>query len=262
MSTMLLHNMSQPILAADFTQIAITLVLIFFAAMKALFEANKQPAPKWGPVAPPQLPKGPRPPMPNAPQPVGGQQADQLRNQVEEFLRRAGRPPQAAEPKQQVSQPRPTSEIELLVGDVPREPQSRPAIGEKLPSAARSSGPDKQRSGRRSKRRQSVAEHVAEAVAGHVAQSVASRSDSMAQKTSRLGQRILAEDEEFDIKLKAKFDHTLGTLSERTIEVQTTSPSPPVMTPAAQIAAMLANPEGVRQAVILNEILHRPSDRW
>ena len=33
-------------------------------------------------------------------------------------------------------------------------------------------------------------------------------------------------------------------------------------TPAAQIAAMLANPDGVRQAVIINEILRRPSDRW
>lgn len=262
MSNMLLHNMSQPILAADFTQIAITLVLIFFAAMKALFEANKQPAPKRGPVVPPQLPKDPRLPIPNAPQQVGGQQADQLRSQVEEFLRRAGRPPQAAEPNQQAPQPRPKSEIELLVGEMPREPQSRPAIGAKLPSAVRPTAPEKQRGGRRSKRRQSVAEHVAEAVAGHVAQSVASRSDSMAQKTSRLGQRIVAEDEEFDVKLKAKFDHALGTLSERSSEPSAASPPPVIMTPAAQIAAMLANPEGVRQAVILNEILRRPSDRW
>ncbi len=259
---MLLHSLSQPILAADFTQVAITLVLIFFAAMKALFEANKQPAPKRGPVAPPKLPKDPRPPMPNAPQPVGGQQADQLRSQVEEFLRRAGRPPQAPEPQGQSPQPRPTSEIELLVGDEVRPAQARPAIGEKLPSAAKPTRPEKQRNGRRSKRRQSVAEHVAEAVAGHVAQSVASRSDSLAQKAAQLGQRIVAEDQQFEDKVKAKFDHAIGTLGERATETQTADSSPVVITPAAQIAAMLANPEGVRQAVILNEILRRPSDRW
>ncbi len=33
-------------------------------------------------------------------------------------------------------------------------------------------------------------------------------------------------------------------------------------TPAGQIAAMLADPAGVRQAIVLSEILNRPSDRW
>jgi hypothetical protein len=94
-----------------------------------------------------------------------------------------------------------------------------------------------------------------------VAEQVASRSESLARNASKLGQRIVAEDEQFDVQLKAKFDHSLGRLSE------SAATSEPVLqpvndTPAGQIAAMLANPEGVRQAVILNEILRRPSDRW
>jgi hypothetical protein len=32
--------------------------------------------------------------------------------------------------------------------------------------------------------------------------------------------------------------------------------------PVGQIAAMLASPGGVRQAMVINEILRRPSDRW
>lgn len=126
----------------------------------------------------------------------------------------------------------------------------------------RGTAPEKQRGGKRSKRRQSVAEHVAESVAEHVAQSVTSRSTSLSQKTAQLGQRIVAEDRQFEDKVKAKFDHAIGTLGERSPEPPPAAASSATNTPAAQIAAMLANPDGVRQAVILNEILHRPSDRW
>jgi hypothetical protein len=98
-------------------------------------------------------------------------------------------------------------------------------------------------------------------VAEHVEQQVAARSQSIAQKASTLGKRIVNEDQQFDSQLKAKFDHTVGSLS-------TAAPGSPeqaassMTTPAAQIAAMLANPDGVRQAMVLNEILRRPSDRW
>jgi hypothetical protein len=99
-------------------------------------------------------------------------------------------------------------------------------------------------------------------VAEHVAEQVASRSQSLAEKTAQLGQRIVTEDQQFDTQLKAKFDHAVGTLTGIPL-APAEQPAPrPVDTPARQIATMLANPDGVRQAVLLNEILRRPSDRW
>lgn len=246
----------QPLLAADFTHLAITLVLIFFAVMKQLFDASKQankkrqaPADALGKAA--EQPAGQPRPIPVQP---AGQQADPLRNQVEEFLRRAGERPQAEAGSPPKPQPRPASEIELLLQESRqrlerREPRPTAAAPPSAPPVAQ----PPQRSQRRVKKRQSVAEHVAE--------QVASRSKSISKMTSQLGQRIVAEDQEFDIKLKAKFDHALGSLAGSVNPVAEEKVAR-IETPAEQIAAMLANPTGVRQAMILNEILNRPSDRW
>ena len=83
----------------------------------------------------------------------------------------------------------------------------------------------------------------------------------MQELSTTLGQRIADDDAQFNRELKAKFDHTLGTLTESGT-TQTSAGPPPTDTPASQIAALLANPSGVRQAVVINEILQRPSYRW
>src|SRR5262245_11737400 len=247
----------QPILAIDIGEIIVGLVALIFVILRQLLEANKQPAPKaprGAPVVPP-----PQPNIPPAPQPAAGQQADPLRAQVEEFLRRAGRP-------QGQPQPAPVREIEVLVD--PSQPSEQRTIGQPLKQAEwRKSTPDqpsakpaetgnKNRSPRTSgkQRRQSVAEHVAEQVTAHTR--------NLADQASRLGQRIVAEDQQFDVQLKAKFDHTVGTLAGSAIPAAAEQPPPPADTPAAQLAAMLANPGGARQAVLLNEIMRRPTDRW
>jgi hypothetical protein len=104
------------------------------------------------------------------------------------------------------------------------------------------------------RRRQSVAEHVAEQVTSHTR--------DLAAKASQLGQRIAVEDQQFDVQIKAKFDHTVGTLADSTVPPATEQSPPPSDSPAAQLAALLANPSGIRQAVLINEILRRPSERW
>jgi hypothetical protein len=255
---MLLHNMIHPLLAADFTQVAIALVVIFFTAMKVLFEANKPAAPKRGPVVPPQPPQDPRVPVPNA-QRAGGQQADQLRSQVEEFLRRAGKmPPQPNQP--QAPQQRPLTEIELLVGDQMRlsKPESS---AEPVRAREKRQSPPVPPTDKRPPRR-SVTPKRRVTLAERAADREAVRLSNLPEQPPHLGKRIIEEDEQFDIQLKAKFDHTVGTLSESSKKPQTADAAPAPTTPAAQIAALLANPEGVRQAIVLNEILRRPSDRW
>jgi hypothetical protein len=143
--------------------------------------------------------------------------------------------------------PRPLQRRVLVESNRPSDPR-RPQAGS--PTAA---NPDK-RPARRSvtpKRRVTLAERAAareEKRVGH-----------LAEQQPHLGQRIIEDDKQFDEQLKAKFDHSVGTLAG------SDAAQPAALqreTPASQIAAMLANPEGVRQAVILNEILRRPSDRW
>jgi hypothetical protein len=251
----------QPILAVDIGEVLVGLVALIFVIIRQLFEANKNAGANR--AKPPAIPQ-PQPQNPNkAPGPAAGQQADPLRAQVEEFLRRAGRP---AQPNQPRSKSAPASQIEVLL--TPAEPEQR-TMGQPLRQAEwrqtpasvatppqSAAGTERARNAARNKprKRKSVAEHVAE--------QVTSRADSLGAQASKLGQRIAAEDQQFDTKIKAKFDHTVGTLggSDGSTSADQTQPSNDSL--AGQLAAMLANPNGIQQAVLVNEILHRPSDRW
>jgi hypothetical protein len=104
------------------------------------------------------------------------------------------------------------------------------------------------------RQRKSVAEHVAE--------HITAGTQSLSQQTSQLGQRIIVDDQQFDIELKSKFDRAVGTLSATRVSEPAADAPPAGDSPAAQIAAMLARPDGMRQAMVLNEILRRPADRW
>jgi hypothetical protein len=188
---------------------------------------------------------------------VMGQQADPLRNQVEEFLRRAGHRQQ---PAQGVGQPRrpgqPVREIEVLLDDEALKTDRR-SVGVPLRPLASSTAPA---SDPRPARRP-VSPRQRKTLAERATERATARSKSIAQQATNLGHRIIAEDQQFDVQLKAKFDHTVGTLAGSTLSEAELVPVAPD-TPAAQIAAMLANPDGVRQAIVLNEILNRPPDRW
>jgi hypothetical protein len=252
----------QPLFAAfDLIHILYGLGVLVFLIIRQIAEASRKPGvPRvQGPaVQKPQVPGGPAPAE-------AGQQADQLRVQVEEFLRRAGKAAQPNQPKQQTRQKK-AAPVEVQL--TPRtKPDEQRTIGTPLRQATWRNAPaqestaaaaDRTRAARsaaaKPRRRQSVAEHVAEQVSSHA--------QTLSDKASQLGQRIAAEDQLFDVQLKSKFDHTLGTLagtgSAAASEAITVAPE----TPAAQLAAMLRDPQGIRQAVLVNEILRRPSDRW
>jgi hypothetical protein len=72
-------------------------------------------------------------------------------------------------------------------------------------------------------------------------------------------------DERMDAQLHDHFDHGLGGLAEPTHSV-TASDSPDAATDQSNIMAdliyRLQQPEGVQQAILLNEILNRPTHRW
>ncbi len=260
-----------PLLLADIGDViggVLALLVPLLWVLKQVFDGAKKvepPRPAGGGAA-----AGGAAPAGAGAQPAG-QQADPLRNQVEEFLRRAGRGPQGNQPgpQQRPARPAVPREVEVLLDEEAAiEPERRP-LSEPLrpmeptfaPSPPR---PQQAAAGRKPRpprrppqpRRETVAEHVAESVAAHA--------KSISYQTSRLGQRIIEDDHQFDVQLKAKFDHTVGTLTGSAVLAaeQQAAAVRATETPAAQIATLLANPEGVRQAIIINEIIRRPSDRW
>lgn len=235
----------------------VTLVALFFWIIQKVAEATKgQQARQPRQEARPQVEGG-------AAGPAAGQQADPLREQVEEFLRRANQGNQANQGAGQPQRAAPVRrDIEVLIDDAPPE-RPRRVVGAPLESmtpqlAAQPPGSmagDKRpiRSSLKTKRRKSAVEQADERAAA--------RAKRLAQQASSLGQRIKSEDAQFDVQLKAKFDHTIGTLGGGSVSDIELVPAAE-NSPASQIAAMLASPDGVRQAIVINEILRRPTDRW
>lgn len=275
--------MHDPILTnvlADIGEIISTIVgllFLLFWVIGQLAGAKKgvQPPPKA------RQPVAPRPPQPDAqagPKRAQPAAADPLRDQVEEFLRRAGQQRKAGQPGPAQAREAPAGrapvnprrrpaaaaedKIEILVGDKPaerkRQPLAEPLRSVEQPGGA---GPPPAASQPRTLKRSADLRH--ESVAEHVAEHVDASMQAMGEHSARLGRRVVQADEKFDEQLHTKFDHEVGTLAERHAKrMKDEESKPEVATPAAQIVAMLTNPEGVRQAILLNEILRRPEERW
>jgi hypothetical protein len=266
-----MHSIAPPLISAgvfDLLWSLMGLLVLVMWVIRQIVEANKQAGPPKGRPQP-----APQPPQPQGqPQPAraaqpAGQQADPLRNQVEEFLRRAGRaaPGDREGPAQRRVRPAGGNEIEVLIDEPAAMSERRPLaepfrpMEQQAPTAPPPpvTGQRKARPSRQpvSPRRETVAEHVAESVAAHTR--------AIGEQSSRLGQRIIQEDQQFDAQLKAKFDHSVGTLTGSNIAAEEVAAmSQGGSQVALQLAEMLASPDGMRQAIVLNEILRRPSERW
>ncbi len=95
----------------------------------------------------------------------------------------------------------------------------------------------------------------------------------MAQEADRLGADVARTDREFEQHLAAAFGPGLSALDQPLVQVAPTGdqaargagppagPSLPVTT-AAGLAALLADTNNARLAIVLNEILTRPEERW
>jgi hypothetical protein len=85
----------------------------------------------------------------------------------------------------------------------------------------------------------------------------------------RVGSGVDQADEQMQSHLHQVFDHNLGSLASRGAASGSTTQSDQARQPGAGpllapvgFAAMLANADTLRQAVVLQEILKRPVDRW
>ncbi|MBS0211443.1 MAG: hypothetical protein JSS27_21080 [Planctomycetes bacterium] len=248
MSMLLAGLMPDHVLLADgdmkaVIQIIVFILILAFSGISQLVKWLKKQQ---------QQPPGPRPDAP-AQRPAGQQE---LMNEVEEFLRRASqggnKPP---EPQPQAQQ------------------RSRQERGKKRSAAQSESA---KQASRRTQR--PAAQPRVDVVAAEVVDEPLARrhlapglQDHISQRNLEQRQGSIAEHEQqFSSKIESTFQHSVGGLSAQLGDSTVESATPaapagqeaPADSPAAEMLALLQSPAGIRQAVLLNEVLQRPTQRW
>lgn len=212
------------LLLADWGEIIGTLVFLGIMALRYLLSDGDNQ-------------KGAPPRKKAPPKPANAGEQDQMRAEIDDFLRRSkGLPPREAE-------------------------QAEHAEDQTQPTQAARPWQDRMRLDTEADTQQLDPRETS--VADHVEQHVGRLKESqLAEQAARLGYDLSQTDERLEARLEAKFKHRLGKLDRG----EDATPAAPAVDEgvlgAEKIAAMLVNPEGIRNAVVLNEILSRPVDKW
>jgi hypothetical protein len=200
-------------------------------------------------------PRGARPAPPRA--------QDPLRREVDQFVRDAGKPPLAGRPeKRRLAGPGGAQQPQPGAAPPPPPPSWRAAPSPRSRAAE-----------------EPIDVQPAELVPGAEDEGVAEhvRKHVFPQKfgglTSDVGMALRGAGDSMEGHLHAVFDHELGRLGHVPGESAEIAEAEEAETPedritsipvtaAAGLAAILANPTSLRQAILLNEILQRPEERW
>lgn len=222
------------LLAVDIGTVLQALIVLVPVVLWALSQIFGEAAAKKGPPA-----RRPRPPRPAA-----GNRPPDLTAEIEQFLRRA------AEKRGD----KPPAEVEVVVPEPPARrlvtPPQRPVAAEVV-AKKKSDGP----LSRRLAARHEVSEHVRT----HL------DTQDITEHAAHLGEKVGLADEKIEARIHRKFDHQVGRLRKEDQSQPYARPSerggssPPALT-ASALSAMLGDPQSVRQAVILSEILRSPID--
>lgn len=182
-------------------------------------------------------------PQPNGPEGKGAGGQKQLAGEIEDFLKRAG-----AKRQERARRKQPTKAVVNPAPTPPPKPVRR-----LVPSAAEPQNLD-------------VA--TGRSVADHVQKHLDTR--QFAERASHLGDEDIAKnDAERDAHRKQVFDHKLGRLADTSTGITdsaetslTDAPTQPEPAAAVPLATLLSNPQNLKNAIVLNEILSRPEHRW
>jgi hypothetical protein len=249
--TTMLHIPCLPPLAAldNILSVVVPLLFLIFWVLGQMGEAKKKAAAKAEARRrhPQPVPRDQDAKLPKKAGPAHADQADPLRQQVEAMLREAGygvaeRPsePPVAPPTAHGSASRDPT-IEVLVDEDPAAVDVVPVDSARRKKGGRLSRP------------------APGPLVPRTARSI--KTQPLTEQASHLGDDIVAAEDKFESGVRAKFASDLGTLKDTHNEdaYEQRSDENPV---AGRLASLLTNPEGVREAIILSEILNRPIDRW
>ncbi len=236
-------NLEPSVLFADGEGVVVFLIVILFLVIGGLTQLFKMMQEAQDPRRP--RPGG-RPGGVRANVPPG---RDPVRDEIEQFLREAAdrRGGAAPQPAQRVGPP-PAARRRPAPGVRAQRPAETPVLVEPIETVLEPA---------------SVAEHVRKQLPG---QQFGTLSSDVGKGLARTGEVV-------EERVHEVFDHRLSTLEgtpgESAYAVQAKEAETPddritplPQTAAAGLAAMLAEPTSLRQAIVLNEILQRPEHRW
>jgi hypothetical protein len=229
-----------PMLIARGDWLSVVVPIVFFViyALNHLLTARKPATP---PARKPQRrpPEGERPLRPPQPPAVREQTSSQsqLNAEIEQFLKRAN-------DRRGDSSRREAAPAARAPKAPPKPPADKPIDVQPLERREMSS--------------------VAASVEKHLS------NRTFTQRAEHLADDIVRADQEMEQHLQKSFGHRVGTLSD--VQKPTVSQTPATDNETAvvvgagsaarAIAGLLSDPNNVRQAIILNEILQRPETRW
>jgi hypothetical protein len=238
------------LLFADDGDVVFFLIVILFLVIGGLTQLFKK-------LQEAQDPRRPRPGgRPGGVRPHAGPGRDPVRDEIARFLQDAAdrrgvgpRPAQRVgpQPARRVGPP-PAAPQRPAPGGWPQRPAETPVLLEPIETVPEPA---------------SVAEHVRKQVPGQ----------QFGGLTSDVGQRLARTGEVVQEHVHEVFDHQVGRLEgtpgESAYAAQAEEAETPEdritalpQTAAAGLAAMLAEPVSLRQAIVLTEILQRPEHRW
>jgi hypothetical protein len=237
--------------AFDFVRIAVFAVIFLVIMIGKLISAMRTPQRPAGPmrpmVPPPQQPRQAQQPQAQTARPKS------VKEEIDDFLRRA------AQKKQGQAGPAPTADHSRRISQ--QEDPARRISQPSIPLAQRTEPLEAEVVRERP---------VGGAVSAHVKKYLDER--EFDQRVSKLGGQVAAADTKIEQHLQEVFGHGIGKLSAKPGETAA-APTPqftgffqdnvPAVAAAGTgLAALLNNVDNLRQAIVLNEILKRPSDRW
>jgi len=218
----------------EIIKIVMVFVVIFFSLIGRIIAGMRAPQRPANPPPPALPPQQPQKPQPQAERPKS------VKDEIDDFLRRAAQKKQstssAAGPIRRISQPTaPLAQRE--------EPVQAEAVRDRP---------------------------VGGAVSAHVSKYLDEK--EFAERASKLGGEVAAADTKIEQHLKEVFGHGISKLAAQPGETATPSTpmslgvfqdEVPVMAAAGTgLAVLLNNIDNLRQAIVVNEILQRPIDRW
>lgn len=205
--------------------------------------AQKQNKPQQARGERPLPPPGQGQPPAGAP-PVEETVQGKLNAEIEEFLRRANE--RRADKNRGAAQPAQQQQK--------KQPREKPASQPSGQAKPKPEAAEKKKRRERESVTQSVEEHLG-----------SSRFDAREQ---HLADDVTRSEAAMSEHVHNVFEHRLGSLGETTAEGQPTSGETVATRSAEQkaealaVAGLFLNQENLRRAVILREILERPTDRW
>ena len=233
-------NLDGAVLIADDGDVIFFVIVILFLVIGGLTQLFKKLQ---------EAQRDPRRPRPGGIRPQAGPGRDPVRAEIQQFLREAaGRRGGAAPQQAPRVGPPPAAPQRPGPGGWPQRPAETPVLLEPIEAVPEPS---------------SVAEHVGRQVP----------KQQFGGLPSDVGRRLERSGEAVQGHVHDVFDHRVGRLEgtpgESTYATQAEEadtpedriiPLPPTV--AAGLAAMLAEPTSLRQAIVLSEILQRPEHRW